>query len=147
MKERMLPSTNISTGYNHLTTWDIASNPNTIPDVIRAVFCIKIFKLYYRNLLGVVIQHIIDIPKIPKYKGEKSFLIARKRTIMIITKIIFLRKGCLIDIPFIVSLKKIEIQLKLGLIAYISRKLIEKFFSFQQIIQEVSSINFNKIIS
>jgi hypothetical protein len=32
------------------------------------------------------------MPKIPKYSGAKSFLIARKRTIKIITKIIFLKK-------------------------------------------------------
>jgi hypothetical protein len=35
----------------------------------------------------------MDMPKIPKYSGAKSFLIARKRTIKIITKIIFLKKG------------------------------------------------------
>jgi len=43
IKGRMLPSINISTGNNHLIAWDIASNPNTTPDVIRAVFCINIF--------------------------------------------------------------------------------------------------------
>ena len=54
---------------------------------------------HYRDSLGVVIQVIIAIPKTPKYKGEKSFISARKRTIQIMTKIIFLRKGCLIVVP------------------------------------------------
>ena len=42
IKERIFPLTNISTGDNHLIAWDIASNPKTMPDVIRAVFCINI---------------------------------------------------------------------------------------------------------
>jgi len=42
IKERTFPSTNISTGDNHLIAWEIASNPKTMPDVIRAVFCINI---------------------------------------------------------------------------------------------------------
>ena len=102
INESAFPSTNISTGDSHLIRCDIESNPNTNPDVMRAVFCIDIFKFYFRGSLGVVIQHIIEIPKIPKYKGLKSFLIARKRMIIIIIKIIFLRKGCLMDIPFII---------------------------------------------
>jgi hypothetical protein len=73
INERAFPSTNISTGESHLMRCDIASNPNTNPDVMRAVFCMGIFKFYLRGSLGVVIQHIIEIPKIPKYRGLKSF--------------------------------------------------------------------------
>mgnify|MGYP004311906957 CR=1 FL=1 len=77
------------------------------------------------------------MPKIPKYKGPKSFLTVRKRTITIITKIIFLRKGCLMKTPFNVSWTVTDTQPKLWLKAYISRKLFARFFSFQEVRQGV----------
>ena len=56
---------------------------------------------FYQIYLGRVIQLTIAIPKIPKYKGVMPFLIARKRTMEIITKIIHFRKSCcLIEVPF-----------------------------------------------
>ena len=100
-----------------------------------------VFFYIYRVSLGVVTQLTMAMPKIPKYSGAKSFFIARKRTIKIITKIIFLKKGYfLILVPFNASSTSTDTQLKPWLKAYISRKLFARFFSFKKVTKEFPHI-------
>ncbi len=79
IKERTFPSTNISTGDNHLIAWDIASNPKTMPDVIKAVFCINIslvkvpFDLicFYRGSLKNCLNHSYFIKAIANSRSTQ----------------------------------------------------------------------------
>ena len=79
IKERIFPLTNISTGDNHLIAWDIASNPKTMPDVIKAVFCINIslvkvpFDLicFYRGSLKNCLNHSYFIKAIANSRSTQ----------------------------------------------------------------------------
>jgi len=79
IKERIFPLTNISTGDSHLIAWDIASNPKTMPDVIKAVFCINIslvkvpFDLicFYRGSLKNCLNHSYFIKAIANSRSTQ----------------------------------------------------------------------------